>query len=113
MITILFVRIRGNSVSVMTRLRAGRPRFNPRQGQGMFLLVTASRPALEPTQYPIKWEPGVVSLEVKRSVSEVDHSPASSAEVKNAWSYTSIPQYVYMVWCLVKQWMRVNSLVLR
>jgi hypothetical protein len=26
----------------------------------------------------------------------------SSAEVKNAWSYTSIPQYVFMAWCLVK-----------
>jgi hypothetical protein len=26
----------------------------------------------------------------------------SSAEVKNAWSYTSTPQYVFMEWCLVK-----------
>jgi hypothetical protein len=26
----------------------------------------------------------------------------SSAEVKNAWSYTSTPQYVFMAWCLVK-----------
>jgi hypothetical protein len=25
-----------------------------------------------------------------------------SAEVKNAWSYTSTPQYAFMVWCLVK-----------
>jgi hypothetical protein len=29
-------------------------------------------------------------------------SPPSSAEVKNAWSYTSIPQHVFMEWCLVK-----------
>jgi hypothetical protein len=34
---------------------------------------------------------------------EVDHSPASSAEVMNAWSYTSTSQYFFMVWCLVKQ----------
>jgi hypothetical protein len=27
---------------------------------------------------------------------EADHSPPSSAEVKNAWSYTSTPQYVFM-----------------
>jgi hypothetical protein len=33
---------------------------------------------------------------------EADHSPPSSADVKNAWSYTSIPQYVFMAWCLVK-----------
>jgi hypothetical protein len=33
---------------------------------------------------------------------EADHSPPSSAEVKNVWSYTSTPQYVFMAWCLVK-----------
>jgi hypothetical protein len=43
-----------------------------------------------------------LSLEVKRPGGEVDHSPPSSAEVKNAWSYTSTPQYVFMAWCLVK-----------
>jgi len=26
----------------------------------------------------------------------------SSAEVKNAWSYTSTPQYSFMAWCLAK-----------
>jgi hypothetical protein len=35
--------------------------------------------------YPI----GVLSLGVKWPGREVDHSPPSSAEVKNAWSYTS------------------------
>jgi hypothetical protein len=33
---------------------------------------------------------------------EADHSPQSSTEVKNAWSYTSIPQYAFMAWCSVK-----------
>jgi hypothetical protein len=33
---------------------------------------------------------------------EADHSPLSSAKVKNAWSYTSTPQYVFMLLCLVK-----------
>jgi hypothetical protein len=33
---------------------------------------------------------------------EADHSPPSSAELKNAWSYTSTPQYVFIAWCLVK-----------
>jgi hypothetical protein len=28
---------------------------------------------------------------VKQPVREVDHSPPSSAKVKNAWSYTSTP----------------------
>jgi hypothetical protein len=34
------------------------------------------------TQPPIKWVPGSLSLGVKRPGREVDHSPPSSAEVK-------------------------------
>jgi hypothetical protein len=33
---------------------------------------------------------------------KADSSPPSSVEVKNAWSYTSTPQYVFMAWCLIK-----------
>jgi hypothetical protein len=51
---------------------------------------------------PIQWVPGALSLGVKRPGREPDHSSPSSAEVKNAWSYTSTPQYVFMAWCLVK-----------
>jgi hypothetical protein len=39
----------------------------------------------------IQWVLGAFSLGVKRPGREVDHSPPSSAEVKNAWSYTSTP----------------------
>jgi hypothetical protein len=31
---------------------------------------------------------------------EADHSPPSGTKVKNAWSYTSTPQYIFMAWCL-------------
>jgi hypothetical protein len=34
---------------------------------------------------------GAVPLRVKRLQREAGHSPPSSAEVKNAWSYTSTP----------------------
>jgi hypothetical protein len=34
--------------------------------------------------------------------SDGDHSPPSSAEVKNAWSYTSTPPYVFTAWRLTK-----------
>jgi hypothetical protein len=41
-------------------------------------------------------------LGVKWPGREADHSPPTSVDVKNAWSYTSTPQYVFMAWCLVK-----------
>jgi hypothetical protein len=46
------------------------------------LNTTASRTALGPTQPPIQWVPGALSLVVKRPGREADHSPPSSAEVK-------------------------------
>jgi hypothetical protein len=55
--------------------------FESRQGLGIFLFSTASRPDLGPTQPPIQWVPGALSL-VNRPQRETDHSPPSSAEVK-------------------------------
>jgi hypothetical protein len=73
-----------------------------RQGQGIFLSTTASRPALGPTQPPIQWVPGVLSLGVKQPARQADNLPLSSAEIKDAWSYASTPQYTFMAWCSVK-----------
>jgi len=42
-----------------------------------------------PTQPPIPWVKGALSLGVKRLGREANRSLPSSAEVKNAWSYTS------------------------
>jgi hypothetical protein len=76
--------------------------FESRQGLGIFLFTTASRPALGPIQPPIQWVPGADSHGVKRPGREAHHSPPSSAEIKNVWSYTSTPQYTFMAWCSVK-----------
>jgi hypothetical protein len=65
--------------------------FESHQGLGIFLLTTASRPALGPTQPPVQWVQEALSLGVKRPGHEADHIPSSSAEVKNTWSYTSTP----------------------
>jgi hypothetical protein len=56
--------------------------FDSRRGLGIFLFTTSSRTALGPTQPPIQWIPGALSLEVKRPGREADHSPPSSDEVK-------------------------------
>jgi len=50
-----------------------------------------SRLALGPTQLPIQWGPGALSTGVKQPGHEADHSPPSSADIENMWSYTSTP----------------------
>jgi hypothetical protein len=61
---------------------------------------TTFRPALEePTQPPIQWKSGALSLGLKRVEREADCSPPSSAEVKNARNYTSTPPVRLTAWC--------------
>jgi hypothetical protein len=76
--------------------------FESRKGPRILLFTTVSRPALGHTQPLIQWVPGASSVGAQRSGREDDHSPPSSAEVKNAWSYTSHPQYVFMARCSEK-----------
>jgi hypothetical protein len=72
--------------------------FDSRRGLGIFIFTTASRTSLGPTQPPIQRVPGALFLGVNRLEREADHSPPSSAEVKNAWSYTSTPPSTSS-WC--------------
>jgi hypothetical protein len=79
-------------------------------GAGTFLFPTAVfRSDLGPTRPPIQWVPGALSPRIKRPRCKGDHSPPSSAEVKNAWSYTSITPYVFMAWCLVRHRTRLHA----
>jgi hypothetical protein len=55
--------------------------FDSRQRMRIFLFTTEFRTALVPT-HPIKWVPGVLSLEVKRPGREADHSLPPNAEIE-------------------------------
>jgi hypothetical protein len=56
------------------------------------------RPTLGPTQhYSLFGGYQDSSLRVKQVVLEADHSPLSSAEVKNEWSSTSAAPYVFIL----------------
>jgi len=56
--------------------------FESRQGLGIFLFTTASRPSLETTQPPNQWVSGVLSLGISRPGRETRHSSPSNTEVK-------------------------------
>jgi hypothetical protein len=75
-------------------------RFESRQGLGIFLFTTASRPALRPTQPPIQCTSGALSLRLKRLRHEADQSPPHRTRMRGA--IPSLPLYVFMAWCLVK-----------
>jgi hypothetical protein len=83
LLTFVLCECRPSSVSIVTRLRAGRPGFDSRQWQGL-LFAIASRPALRSTHPPFQWVPKYLPSEVKRPWREADHSPPSTTEVKNA-----------------------------
>jgi hypothetical protein len=62
------------------------------------LFAIASRLAMEPSQPLDQLVPGALSYGVKWTWHKADHLPPPSVEVKNMWSYTSTPEYVFMVW---------------
>jgi hypothetical protein len=73
------------TVSIDTRLRAGRPGFNSLHGQWWEFWGggTDSRLAPGSTQPTVQWAPGALSSGVKREGRDADHLPSSSTEVKS------------------------------
>jgi len=76
----------------------------PNQGLGIFLLTTMSTLTLGPSQPPILWVPGALSLWIKLPGCEADHSSPSSAD-------GAVPplQYAFMARCSVKS---MNNFIL-
>jgi hypothetical protein len=61
-------------------------------GRGkIFLISTASRLALGPTQPPIQWVPETIFPGVKRQRREAGQSSPSDAEVKNSGDIAPLP----------------------
>jgi uncharacterized membrane protein len=59
--------------------------------RGSIPVTAVSRPVLGSSQPPMQWVPG----------RESDHSPPSSAEVKECMELFPLPQYAFMTWCPV------------
>jgi hypothetical protein len=64
-------------------------------GKNTIILSKMSRPALRPTQAPTELVLGPLSTAVMQSGHKADHSPLSSAQVKNTSSYTSVSPYTF------------------
>jgi hypothetical protein len=65
--------------------------LNSDSGKQFFLFSTTSRLAVGTTQPLVQWVPGFFPVGVKLLECDVNHSPPSSAEVKNVWTHTSTP----------------------
>jgi hypothetical protein len=94
---------RNSSVSIATG--CGLDDRGSYPGGGWEFLSSTPRPdrLMEPTQPPIQWVPGALSLGVNRPGREADHSTPFSAEVKKMHgAIRLLPQYVFMARCLVK-----------
>jgi hypothetical protein len=79
---------------------------------GCFLFTAVFIQGLGPIQPPIKWVLGALTPGVKWTGHEANHSPSSSAKVKTLWNYTSTPQYVFMVWCLIGKEVYLHGVIL-
>jgi hypothetical protein len=78
--------------STVTWLMAAWSRFwVPAGVRYLSLLQNVPRPARRHTQPPTEWVQEALPQGVKRPQHEADHSPPSSAEIKNEWRYTSTP----------------------
>jgi hypothetical protein len=71
---------------------------NPSRGSdGMFSRHSVETGSgVHTASYPMG--PGALSPRVKRPMRENGHTSPHRAEVKNAWSYTSTPPYIFMAW---------------
>jgi hypothetical protein len=84
------IRLRGSSVSTVTRLRAERPQFDSRQGTDIFRRCVQTGSGTPSNLVPNGYQGGFPG--VKRPGREANHSPLSSAEVENPELYIHSPK---------------------
>jgi hypothetical protein len=76
--------------------------LDSRRGLGIFLFTTVSRTALGPTQPPIQWVAGVLSLGVERPARELTTHLHLVPRSRMHGAIPPFPQYIFMARCLVK-----------
>jgi hypothetical protein len=79
-----------SSVGICDRLWAGWPGFYSRQCC-IFLFFSVSRLTLRPTQPPVQWALGALSLGTEWQGREADYSPPSSTNIKKGGAIPPLP----------------------
>lgn len=98
---ILWIKSQGSSLSQYSDwLQVGWPRFDFWQGKKIFLLASASRLAVWPTQLPFEWVPGVLSPGVKQLGCEADHWLLLVPRSRKSAAIPLLPQTSAQAWCL-------------
>ena len=84
----------GISAGRATKLRSGRPGSIPGNGKTFFFSSVCPDRLWGALSHLFTGHKGPPhpTVEIKRPGREGDHSPPSSAEFRNEWSYTSTPQ---------------------
>jgi hypothetical protein len=100
--SVLHVPLIGLAQRYSAGLRDGRSGVLIPVGSGNFSLHHRVQIGSGPTQPPIQWVPGALSLVVKRPGREADHSPPSSAKVRMRGAIPPLPQFSFMAWCSIK-----------
>jgi hypothetical protein len=90
------VRSRDSSVGIATDYVLDGRDLIPGRGKRFLSIPQCPEPDLGATLPRIQWVPGALSPGVKRHGCEADHSPRSSAEVKNVGYILQLPPYVFM-----------------
>jgi hypothetical protein len=83
----------------------------PLRARGLFSIP--SRQALRPIKKSNQWVQKTLSLGVKRTSCEAEHSPPSTVKVKNQWRYASAPppQYAF-IQCVQTSLLQLSTLLL-
>ena len=85
-----------SSVSTVIGQQAGCPVVPSQQRQEIVLFSKMSKPSLGFTKPHVQWVLGALSLGLNHLECEADHSPPSSAPVKNEWNCTSVLPHAFM-----------------
>jgi hypothetical protein len=109
-IIIIIIIIITTTTTTTTRYGLDDRRSNPNEGKDFSSPERPHQlwgpPSLLPSGY------GGLLSGVKQPGLEADHSPQSSAAVKNVWSYTSNLPYAFVAWFSAKHRIRLHGVVL-